>query len=76
MAIISSVYTATTTPYIFKHAMGGLVNFVNFLGTEDNPSGSTTNFKKFFLHWILNILSLLEIYLLSNKASLKSILVM
>ena len=49
MAIISSVYTATITPYIFKHAMGGLVNFVNFLGTEDNPSGSTTNFKKIFL---------------------------
>ena len=49
MAIISSVYTATITPYICKHAMGGLVNFVNFLGTEDNPFGSTTNFKKNFL---------------------------
>ena len=48
MAIISSIYIATITPSILKHAMGSLVSFENFRGSEDNPFGSTTNLKKFF----------------------------
>ena len=47
ITIISSIYIATITPSILKHAMGGLVSFVNFHGPEDNPFGSTTNFKRF-----------------------------
>ena len=47
ITIISPVYIPTITPSILKHAMGGLVSFVNFHGPEDNPFGSTTNFKRF-----------------------------
>ena len=48
MTIISSIYIATKTPSILKHVKGGLVSFVNFGGPEDNPFGSTKNFKKVF----------------------------
>ena len=48
ITIISSIFIATKTPSILKHEMGGLVSFVNFYGPEDNPFGSTTNFKRFF----------------------------
>ena len=48
MIIISSIYIANITPSILKHALGSLVSFANFHGPEDNPFGSTTNFKKFF----------------------------
>ena len=62
------IYIATITP-VLKHAMGGLVSFVNFRGPEDNlfDIWSTTNFKKTFVHNILNILSLLQISSMSNK---------
>ena len=46
MTIISSIYISTITPSILKHAMGGIVSFVNFHGPEDDPFGSTTNLKK------------------------------
>ena len=51
MIIISSIYIANITPSILKHALGSLVSFANFHGPEDNPFGSTTNFKKFFPAW-------------------------
>ena len=43
MKIILSVYIATITPSILKHAMGGLVSFANFHRPGDNPFGSTSN---------------------------------
>ena len=46
MTIISSIYIATITPSILKHAMSGLVSSVNFHGPEDNPFGSTSNLLK------------------------------
>ena len=46
MTVISSIYIVTITPSIFKHAMGGLVSFVNFCRPEDNQFASTSNFKK------------------------------
>ena len=63
------MYIATITPSILKHGLewGGLMNFVNFRGPDDNPFDSTRNFKKNFLHKILNFLSLLQISSLSNK---------
>ena len=45
---IISIYVATITPPVLKHAVGDLVSFVSFHGPEDNPFGSTTNFKKKF----------------------------
>ena len=42
--IKSSIYIALMIPYDLKAAIGGCVSFVNFLGLEDNPFGSTTNF--------------------------------
>ena len=43
MPKISSIHIAIITPSILKHAVGGLVHFVNFHGPEGNPFGSTRN---------------------------------
>ena len=66
MTIISSIYIASITPSILKHAMDGLVRFVNFRGLEDNISGSTKQLKILLLHKFFNILSLFTISSLSN----------
>ena len=66
MTIISSIYIASITPSILKHAMDGLVRFVNFRGLEDNISGSTKKLKILLLHNFFNILSLFTISSLSN----------
>ena len=66
MKIISPIYIATITPSNIKHAMGGLVSFVNFRGPHDNSFGNTKKIKKFFLHKIFNILSFLPISSLNN----------
>ena len=67
ITIISLMHIAAITRSILKHAVSGLVSFVNFRGPEDNPFDSATNFQKFFLHKILNILSLPKVFSLSNK---------
>ena len=66
---ISSIYIATITASNLKVALGGLVSFVNFREPENNPFGSTINFKKKkkILPKILNIFSLLQISSLNNK---------
>ena len=40
-----SISIAITIPSYLKTAIGGFVSVTNFLGPEDNPFGSTTNFK-------------------------------
>ena len=39
------MYIAITISSDLKEAIGGFVSFVNILGPEDNPLGSTKNFK-------------------------------
>ena len=57
MTMISSIYIATITPSILKHAMGGLVSFVKTIHLVGQQIS-----KKIFPHKILNILNLLQIY--------------
>ena len=45
VTIMSSIYTSIMIPSNLKKAIGNFMSFVNFLGPEDNPFGSTTNFK-------------------------------
>ena len=55
MTIISSIYIASITTSILKHAMDGLVRFVNFRGLEGNISGSTKKLKILLLYKFFNI---------------------
>ena len=45
--IISSMHIAIMIPYKPNTAKGGVLSLVNFIDHEDNPFGSTTNFKSF-----------------------------
>ena len=42
------MHIAAITRSILKHAVSGLVSFVNFREPEDNPFDSATNFQKVF----------------------------